>query len=471
MKLLLCMIYTASLALFSSGISLNQFGPRPELSNILRPIQLNSFLAPNNLYQDEQEVINIHMVPHTHDDLGWLKTVDEYYYGLRPDIGAENVQMILDNIFPYLEQHPERKFIYVEVGFFKKWWNDQTKDKKDLVLKLIQNGQFEFINGGYCMNDEASVYYEDAIDQMTLGHQFLLESLNIIPQIGWHIDPFGHANAQAALFAQMGFNAFYVARIDHQDKAKRLNEKSMEMIWIPETSQGVENAIFTHVNFHHYSNPSKFCFDILCHDPTIDDYNVESRSQEFVNWFRKMQQHYTTNELFHTAGEDFHYMKPDLNYKNFDTLFEYINTHTEFKVNAFYSTPSQYLKTVYNNHKTYPIKTDDFFPYADHPHAYWTGYFTSRVALKGLVRNLGKFLQASKRLVTQSMWNKSSGYLDKEFKKVDQALATLEEPLAILQHHDGVSGTSRQHVVEDYKKMLDRGENTILQVFHYYFIS
>lgn len=37
----------------------------------------------------------------------------------------------------------------------------------------------------------------------------------------------------------------------------------------------------------------------------------------------------------------------------------------------------------------------------------------------------------------------------------------LEEALAIVQHHDGVSGTSKQHVADDYAKRLAAGATEV----------
>ena len=41
---------------------------------------------------------------------------------------------------------------------------------KEKTRHLVKNKQFVFINGGVCMNDEASAYYEDIIDNMSWGH-------------------------------------------------------------------------------------------------------------------------------------------------------------------------------------------------------------------------------------------------------------------------------------------------------------
>jgi hypothetical protein len=61
-------------------------------------------------------VINVHLVPHTHDDVGWLKTVDQYHYGNRNDIQRAGTQNIINAVVKELAWNPDRRFIYVEQG-------------------------------------------------------------------------------------------------------------------------------------------------------------------------------------------------------------------------------------------------------------------------------------------------------------------------------------------------------------------
>jgi hypothetical protein len=48
--------------------------------------------------------------------------------------------------------------------------------------------------------------------------------------------------------------------------------------------------------------------------------------------------------------------------------------------------------------RSWTSKTDDFFPYSHHAHGYWTGYFTSRPALKGYERYSNNILQVTRQL-------------------------------------------------------------------------
>lgn len=86
-----------------------------------------------------------------------------------------------------LEENPDRHFIYVESGFFHRWWVEQDEDMQARVKALVKSGQLEFINGGWCMHDEASTHYIAMVDQTTTGHRFLLDTFNVTPKAQWQI--------------------------------------------------------------------------------------------------------------------------------------------------------------------------------------------------------------------------------------------------------------------------------------------
>lgn len=403
--------------------------------------------------------LNVHLVPHTHDDVGWLKTVDQYYYGSNKYITTVGVQYILDTVIPELLMDPSKRFIYVEIAFFWRWWQEQDDRMRHLVKQLVQNGQLEFINGGWCMNDEASTHYNAIIDQMTWGFKRLNDTFGECsrPRIAWQIDPFGHSKEQASLFAEMGMDALFFGRLDYADKDKRLKEKSMEMMWQASDSLGKSSWLFTGALFNGYGPPDGFCFDDLCgdepimDDPRLHDYNKEQKVKDFIKAAEEQAKHYATNNIIMTMGSDFQYTNARVWFKNLDKLIKYVNEMQAqgSRVNAFYSTPSCYLKALNEADISWPSKTDDFFPYASDPHAYWTGYFTSRPALKGMVRQGNNFLQVCKQLgaLTNQDWNPG----------MEGDLNKMREVMGVLQHHDAVSGTAKQHVTFDYAQRLAQG--------------
>ena len=187
-----------------------------------------------------------------------------------------------------------------------------------------------------------------------------------------------------------------------------MKEKSLEMVWRPFQYDGEKTSyIFTHVNYYMYRAPPDFCFDSVCRDdpimddPTLEGYNADAKAKEFVDYFKAQGNHYRTTNLMHTMGEDFNYANAKLWYKNIDKLIKYINSREEFGVKIIYSTPDEYIAAIQKEKVSYPIKNDDFFPYADEEHAMWTGFFTSRTALKGFVRDFSKFAQSARKHLSE----------------------------------------------------------------------
>lgn len=408
--------------------------------------------------------IQVHLVPHTHDDVGWLKTVDQYYFGIKSNVTEAGVQYILDSVIGALELDPARKFSYVEMGFFWRWWTEQTLATQAKVRQLVANGQLHFLNAGWSMHDEAAPYFEDMIDNMAYGHAFLLKEFDYVPTVGWQIDPFGHSAANADLYAKMGLTSLFFARIDYQDFEKRLSEKSLEMIWRPQTGTGGVSSLLAHTLYNHYSWPPGFCFDYvrcsddpIADDPRLENYNAVAKAGEFVSFLEEQRSYYRSNHILVLMGEDFNYQDSYSNFKNIDKLIDVVTKHHGDKVNLFYSTPSEYVAALNSAGVQLPVKTDDFFPYADQPHAYWTGYFTSRPAFKKYVRDAGAKEKAISNLFSHQ-W--LSGSLNSTISEAyAQQLDYFRQVMGVVQHHDGVSGTERQLVTDDYSQRISKAEH------------
>ena len=405
---------------------------------------------PHNNNDDKQKKLQIHLVSHTHDDTGWLKTVNQYYLGMNNTIQFAGVRYILDTVIESLSVHPDRKFTYVEMAYFSRWWDEQPETIREKTRRLVANGQLQFANGGWCMHDEAAAYYVDMIDQTTLGHRFLLESLGVIPKIGWQVDPFGHSATNAALLsAKVWFDALYFGRLDYRNFAYREATKSREFFWHASPSMP-KATLFSGVLLGNlYCAPKKFGWDVdensvepIQDDPYQDDYNYKEKMAKFYEHV----EHHTAvtlgNHVMWTMGCDFNYQDAHYNFKNIDKLIELVRK--DGLVDIFYSTPFEYTQAkLSEGNITWPVLEGDFFPYASSPHQYWTGYYTSRPAWKRYLRSSSGYYTVSRQL--QSIAN---------VVDANRRRSPLSEIMGVGQHHDSVTGTAKQHVTFDYAKLM-----------------
>ncbi|KAL4239724.1 Lysosomal alpha-mannosidase [Mactra antiquata] len=100
----------------------------------------------------KDDMINVHIIANTHDDVGWTKTYSEYY--------NQDVRQIISSVVKSLTEDPtggHRKFIYVEMAFMKLWWGEQNLEMKSTVRELVNNGCLEFVLGG-CLEFVLMVY-------------------------------------------------------------------------------------------------------------------------------------------------------------------------------------------------------------------------------------------------------------------------------------------------------------------------
>ncbi|XP_025163446.1 alpha-mannosidase 2 isoform X2 [Harpegnathos saltator] len=434
----------------------------------------------NIIYDEKQwhpnRKLKVFVVPHSHNDPGWLNTFEKYY--------TFQTRSILNNMVTKLGEDRRRKFIWAEISFFKLWWDDQSKTIRDEVRRLIHDGQLEIVSGGWVMPDESVSHWIAQLTQLTEGHQWLKYNLDYTPNSGWAIDPFGLSSTMPYLLKGSGMENLLIQRVHYSVKKRLARDKNLEFRWRQLWDNDGSTELFTHtMPFYSYDVPHtcgpdpKVCcqfdfyrmqnFGLSCPwkvpPKTITKANVAERALLLLDQYRKKAQLFKTDVVLAPLGDDFRYThltEWEAQYDNYQKLFNYMNENQHLNVQIQFGTLSEYFDAVKEkrNLNEFPTLSGDFFTYSDRDDHYWSGYYTSRPFHKRLDRVLLGFLRGSEALAAIA-WTKGNDQLVEG--NLASRLSKARMWHSLFQHHDGVTGTARDNVVIDYaQKMITALNNS-----------
>ncbi|XP_034662495.1 alpha-mannosidase 2 [Drosophila subobscura] len=406
--------------------------------------------------------LKVFVVPHSHNDPGWLETFEEYY--------QHDTKHILSNALRHLHENPDMKFIWAEISYFARFYQDLGENKKLQMKAIVKGGQLEFVTGGWVMPDEANTHWRNVLLQLTEGQTWLKQNFNVTPTASWAIDPFGHSPTMPYILQKSGFKNLLIQRTHYSVKKELAQQRQLEFLWRQIWDTTGDTALFTHMMpFYSYDIPHtcgpdpKVCcqfdfkrtgaFGMSCpwriSPKAIDENNVAGRSDLLVDQWKKKAELYRTNVLLVPLGDDFRFKQNtewDVQRVNYERLFEHINSQPHFNVQAQFGTLAEYFSAVHQQSQDFPSLSGDFFTYADRADNYWSGYYTSRPYHKRMDRVLMHYVRSAEMLSAWNVWPNNTGF--------DRVLANARRQLSLFQHHDGITGTAKTHVVLDYEKRM-----------------
>ena len=423
-----------------------------------------------------QVPLKVIVMPHSHNDPGWLKTVEGYF--------ATATKNIISNMVEKLTENTNMTFIWTEMSYLSMWWEAAGPEPRQKMRALLESGRLEIPTGGWVMTDEANVDLFSMIDQLVEGHSFLRTTFNIRPVSSWSVDSFGHGGTFPHLLAKSGIPNMVIMRTHYAWKEWMAKHQQGDFLWkqsweadgseaplchnFPYDIYSIKHSCGPHpqtclgFDFRHVAGEYN---EFSVHYTPIDSSNVQSRAELLLEQYGRTGSLFPHNVVLVPLGDDFRYNNAaefDQQYDNYIQLMEFINKRQDkYYATVTFGNLTSYFTAVRERMSQFSTLQGDFHVYSDvfsegRP-AYWSGYYSTRPFLKRLSRQLAAKLRSAEILFSLSRdrgrpVHQTSGYEELEGARRD---------LGLFQHHDAITGTSKHFVMVDYQTKLLSGLKSV----------
>jgi hypothetical protein len=379
----------------------------------------------------------------SHWDPNWLYTSQEYY--------DRFVQKQLDLAIAGLLGEPGRIYS-VECMFFLHMYWERNPKRQATIRELVNERRLRLTSSGVTTADTLIPGPEAILRDFLLGQEWLRRyGMSQEPGVAYFSDSFGCSPALPSLLQAAGFEQTAITRVDGMyfpgferhdpgkyprpgSTAERLlkEEGTLDFLWRDRAGA----QVLCHWNAFSYGQG-----DLLAHRgfsriylfplaiPDRSEHNVARRIRQFVS---QLEPYSPTPYLFCPIGFDFVPPLPDL-----VSLLDRYNEkrYPSTGVWALNAGLDDYLDLVNCYRDQLPVIELD-------PNPYWTGFYTSRPALK----------KRCHALVDELLLAEELSYLPENSEaaqKLPEELQAAWWTAAVANHHDFITGTSPDRIVDE----------------------
>ena len=377
-----------------------------------------------------------------HMDIDWQRTLPNYYSAFVGDVLTEARQL--------LETQPRAFYSIAEMAFLQ-YHLQQHPEELAPLKAAVSAGSFHVVGGGMTSPDTLLPETELLFRDYLYGIQFAEDTLGAHPTAAWLPDSFGHAGTAPDVLAAAGFTSVAFSRIDgaptifeqilHNDlppkpgstAAQLLALGSADFVW---TGPGGGSVLA-----HFMVSEGLYCAgDNIDYDEQIevagghigtfmgnDSAFTDASIDRYVS---EMKTYSKTPYVFIPVGCDFAHPKPQ--------LISYLDGYNDRRyattgVWAVAAPFDIYSDLVASWRDVLPVMAADLTPY-------FMGYYGSRASVKRQSRDAARPFFMAETFATA---------LGAAGQTLTQAAAPALTVLTRADHHDFVTGTATDAVVED----------------------